>query len=205
MNALELVRNFPLPVRTEISRLTWLSALANIPDARFTEEIESIRETWPIEYHILRAEFQASSDRPMDALVEYFKAVRLSKTHPIIRKGYHTVIWPGIERMIKQVEFTSREELVEYFELAATPAAFAGINDAQRRVMISLSMPLGLSYQVRAAESWGRYPEWNEQVLRFQRDVYKSARHPDAKLAEENYAKWERTMQRNPLEASTGK
>lgn len=203
MNAADLVRYWPLPARTEISRLTWLSALANAPDSRFESEIEAVRETWPLEYHILRAEYEGNSGRPMNAFKEYFNAVRLSKKHPIIRKGFHKVMWVGIEKMIKRVEFTSREELAGYFELAAKPSAFAGLTDEQRRVMVSLSMPLGLDYQVRAAEAWGRYPEWSEQVLRFQRDVYKRAKHRDYRLAERNLEKWMKMEKRGTALGTT--
>jgi len=158
-----------------------------------------------MEYHILYAEYDASRGRPMDALKKYYRAVRLSKKHPIVRYGYDKVMWLGIERMIKVVEFTSREELISYFELAATPSAFAGLTDTQRRVLISLSMPLALKYQVRAAEAWGRYPEWNEQVLRFQRDTYKLAKHPDSERAERNWEKWQKEVRRGALPETTDK
>lgn len=196
---------WPVPVMTETSRLMWLSVLANFTDPRFENEIETLRETWPLEYHILYAEFDAARGKSKEALQRYFQAVRMSKTHPIVRKGYYRIMWQGIERMIKQVEFTSYEELVNYFELAATPSAFAGITDVQRRVLISLSMPIELKYQVRAAEAWGRYPEWNEQVLRFQRDVYEKAKHPDAERAAKNFEKWQKSVRRGALESATGK
>jgi spermidine synthase len=196
---------WPVPVMTETSRLMWLSVLANNSDPRFEKEIEAIRETWPLEYHILYAEYDAARGKSKEALKRYFQAVRLSKKHPIVRQGFYRVMWQGIERMIKQVEFTSYEELVNYFELAATPSAFAGMTDGQRRVLISLSMPIELKYQVRAAEAWGRYPEWNEQVLRFQRDVYEKAKHPDAARAARNYEKWQKSVRRGALESATSK
>ena len=196
---------WPVPVMTETSRLMWLSVLANIADPIFEQEIASLHETWPLEYHILYAEYDAARGRSKEALQRYFQAVRLSKKYPIIRHGYYRVMWQGIERMIKQVEFNSYEELVNYFELAATPSAFAGITDVQRRVLISLSMPIELKYQVRAAEAWGRYPEWNEQVLRFQRDVYQRAKHPDAALAARHYEKWQKSVRRGALESTTRK
>jgi hypothetical protein len=101
------------------------------------------------------------------------------------------------------VELTSREELVNYFELTATPSAFAGIIDVQRRVMMSLAMPNDLKYQVRAAEAWGKFPEWNEQVLRFERDVYERAKHPDAARAAKNYERWQKSVRRSALESAT--
>jgi hypothetical protein len=201
----EQLEAWPLPVTTETSRLMWLSVLANNADPRFEQEIPALRETWPLEYHILSAEYEAARGRSKEALQQYFQAARLSKKHPIVRKGYYRVMWQGIERMIKQVEFTSYEELVNCFELAATPSAFAGLTDGQRRVMISLSMPIELKYQLRAAEAWGRYPEWNEQVLRFQRDVYQRANHPDAALAARRYEKWQKSARRGALESATSK
>ena len=69
--------------------------------------------------------------------------------------------------------------------------------------MISLSMPIELKYQVRAAEAWGRHPEWNEQVLMFQRDVYQRAKHPDAAHAARNYEKWRKSVRRGALESTT--
>lgn len=205
LNSKEKLAQWPLPVMTETSRLMWLSVLANNADPRFEQEILALRDTWPLEYHILSAEYDAARGKSMEALQRYFQAVRLSKTHPIIRQGFYRVMWQGIERMIKLVEFTSYEELVSYFELATTPSAFAGITDGQRRVMISLSMPIDLKYQVRAAEAWGRYPEWNEQVLRFQRDVYEKAKHPDAARAAKNYEKWQKSVKRGALESATSK
>ena len=203
MSLREQVVLWPMSVMTEASRLMWLSLLANVSDPRFEKEIEALRETWPLEYHILYAEYDAARGKSKEALQRYFQAVQLSKTHPLIRNGYYWVMWQGIERMIKQVKFTSHEELVNYFELAATPSAFAGITDVQRRVLISLSMPIELKYQVRAAEAWGRYPEWNEQVLRFQRDVYERAKHPDAARAARNYEKWQKSVRRGALESTT--
>jgi spermidine synthase len=205
MSPKEQAVEWPVPVMTETSRLMWLSVLANNSDPRFEQEIESLRETWPLEYHILYAEYDAARGKSKEALQRYFQAVRMSKKHPIIRHGYYRVMWQGIERMIKQVEFTSYEELVNYFELAATPSAFAGLTDVQRRVLISLSMPIELEYQVRAAEAWGRYPEWNEQVLRFQRDVYQRAQHPDAALAARHYEQWQKSVRRGALEATGSK
>lgn len=199
----EQLTAWPLPVTTETSRLMWLSVLANNADPRFEQEVSALRDTWPMEHYILYAEYEAARGKTKEALQQYLQAARLSKKHPIVRKGYYRVMWQGIERMIKQVEFTSYEDLVNCFELAATPSAFAGLTDGQRRVMISLSMPIDLKYQLRAAEAWGRYPEWNEQVLRFQRDVYQRANHPDAALAARRYEKWQKSVRRGALESAT--
>lgn len=199
----EQAANWPVPVMTEFSRLMWLSALANTSDPRFVEEIPALRETWPLEYHVLRAEYLASMDKPKEAMLEYFAAVRLAKTHPLIRHGYPVVIWQGIENMVKKVEFTSREELIACFEATAGTVSYAGMTDGQRRILISLSMPLELKYQVRAAEAWGHHPQWNEQVLGFRRDVFKKANHPDAARAERDWEKWSKSTRRGVLKETT--
>jgi len=186
-------QTWPIPASSEISHLLRLSALANVADPRFENEIPSIRETWPLEYFILRAEYEVCRNRPSEALKLYYQAVKLSKSQTLIRDGYYDVLWAGVERMIKIMTFESKEELIDWFQAASSPAAFAGITDIQRRVMMSLSMPLDLKYQVRAAEAWGEYPEWNEQVLRFQRDVYQKAKHPAAKNAAKRYEMWQRS------------
>lgn len=190
---------WPMPAASEISRLLRLSALANVADPRFESEVPGIRETWPLEFHILEAEYEASRNRPQEAMRKYYQAVLLSKTQPIVKKGYYDVLWAGVERMIPLVVFDTRDELVAWFEAAATPAAFSGLIDAQRRVLISLSMPLELPYQLRAAEAWGEFPEWNEQVLKFQRDVYQRANHPSADRAARRYEKWQQSSQRGAL------
>jgi hypothetical protein len=55
------------------------------------------------------------------------------------------------------------------------------------------------------AEAWGKFPEWNEQVLRFQRDVYEKAKHPDAARVAKNYERWQKSVWRSALESTTGK
>lgn len=191
---------WPVPVMTETSRLFWLSVLAHTVDPRFEVEIEKIRDGWPVEYHILRAEYLAAGGAAMAAFEEYFVAVNKAKTHPLIREGYHRVLWQGIEALIGRVEFTSVEQMARYFEATNAPLSFAALTDGQRRVLVSLSMPMPQSYKVRAAEAWGDHPEWDEQVLRFRRDIFKQTAHRGYAQAERDYARWSRSVRRKALD-----
>jgi spermidine synthase len=184
MTPAEEIQKWPPSAALETSRIFYLNLLATANHEAFDNEIDSVREHWPVEAVIFEGIRAEKDSRPSDALGHYFNAIEMAQTNPWVRQGMPTKAINRANILLQSPPDQVKDQLVEFFEIASKPLAFAALSDSQRQLLHTLSKHLPHEYQVRAAESWGPHFPWNEELLLFRVKAFRDAGHPELQRAE---------------------
>jgi predicted membrane-bound spermidine synthase len=180
MTPADQAAGWPVGTRTELSRVVRVGQMAKAAHPGFSLAVEEIRAGWPIDATIFEGYFAQESKGPLEAIDFYLKAIVMTAKDPWVRFGLPN---EALQRVNSLLGTPSPELVAHYrrwFEIVASPLAFAGMTDSQRALMVTLANELPIEYKVRAAESWGEHFPWRENLLRFRAEVFKEAGHPQS-------------------------